>query len=69
MDLPSHDGQREHSEDSGSALVVGSRGDPIDQALARFLNTDTFGMTMSLPVIKLNGQGYYVIGMLKCSLR
>ena len=69
MDLPSLDGQNEHNEDSDSAIMVGSRSDPIDQALVRFLNTDAFGMTMSLPVIKLSGQGNYIIGMLKCSLR
>ena len=65
MDLPSLEDQNVNSD---SAIIVGSRGDPIDQALAKFLNADTFGMTMSLRVIKLNGQGNYIIGMLKCSL-
>ena len=36
--------------------------------MAEFLNTDNFGKTVALPVIRID-QGLYMIGLLKYSLR
>ena len=36
--------------------------------MAEFLNSDSFGQTVSIPVIRLD-QGLYMIGLLKYNLR
>lgn len=56
------------SSDTDSYFYVAKVNDSIDLAMAEFLNTDNFGKTVALPVIRID-QGLYMIGLLKYSLR
>ena len=57
-------GSEEYDDDFCYAYRA-AKGDAIDQEVAKFLNTDQFGKTFCLPVIRLQVAGGYLIGMLK----